>query len=150
MCATAVQPPPAFHPETHRLLAADCWTADPAVGPLLAAIDALLPVGEQLRQLSAHRPSIDRSIADEIGSLSGVTVETVRLNAWRRDLRPTGLVSRLWSELEALRSRWIAARLAAEGLDGGAIDITPWYERFQALEDEAPGVAQTWSARRCR
>ncbi|MGN6817341.1 MAG: hypothetical protein ACTHJR_01570 [Sphingomonas sp.] len=146
MSAIARQSPPCLHPETCRLLAADCWTADPAVAPLLSAIAALIPIGEQLRLLSTHRPSIDRLIADEIGSLDSVTIETGRLNIRQRDLRPNGVISLIWTELEALRSRWITARLAADGLDGDAIDIAPWYDRRQELEDEAPSLAQLWAA----
>ncbi|HEX7694603.1 MAG TPA: hypothetical protein VF409_08940 [Sphingomonas sp.] len=143
-------PSPSFHPEAERLLAAVCWTSDPAVAVLAAAIRALLSVGEQLRNLSADRPAIDHLIADEIGALQSVPVETGRVNVWHRDYRPSGAIALIWSELDALRHRWIAARLAAEGLDRVAVDITLWYNRLQQLEDDAPTLAEWWTAQASR
>jgi hypothetical protein len=98
-----------------------------------------------MRTLSADRPAIDRLIADEIGTLQGVAAETGRINVWRRAYRPTGAIALIWSELDALRHRWIAARLAAEGLDPAAPDIAPWYDRLQQLEDTAPTLAEWWT-----
>jgi hypothetical protein len=141
---------PDIYPEAERLLAADCWTADPAVAILAEAIRTLLPQGERLRALSIERPAIDRLIADEIGSLQSIPVETGRINVWQRDYRPSGTIALLWSELEVLRHRWIAARLAAEGLDQTGTDIAPWYDRLRQLEDEAPGLAEWWTVRSAR
>ena len=132
-------------PETKRLLTTGCWTADPAVAILAAAIRTLLALGERMRTLSADRPAIDRLIADEIGTLQGVAAETGRINVWQRAYRPTGAIALIWSELDALRHRWIAARLAAEGLDPAAPDIVPWYDRLQQLEDTAPTLAEWWT-----
>lgn len=142
--ATLRSPSPSVHPESERLLAADCWTSDPAVATLAAAIRALLPLAERLRSLSSERPAIDRLIADEIGSLQCASTETGRVNVWQRDYRPSGAIARIWNELEALRHRWIAARLAMEGLDR-ASDVAPWYERLQELEDEAPTLIEWWT-----
>lgn len=139
-------PSPSVHPETERLLAADCWTSDPAVAVLATAIRALLPVGACLRSLSADRPAIDHLIADEIGALPSLPVETGRINVWHRDYRPSGAIALIWTELDALRHRWIAARLAAEGLDPAAPDVAPWYDRLQQLEDAAPTLAEWWAA----
>jgi len=141
----ALQPLSDVHPESVRLLAVDCWTHDPAVAALIDAVHALIPVGEKLRDLSARRPSIDRLIADEIGAIVWEATETGRVNVWRRVPRPSGLISLIWTELENLRSRWIATRLRLEGLSPTAPDIAPWYERLQALEAEAPTVATLWS-----
>ena len=145
MHVAALLSPPLFaHPESERLLAIDCWTSDPAVGALAATIRALVTLGEAMRILSAGRPAIDRVIADEIGSLQCTSTETGRINVWQRDYRPSGAIARIWGELEALRHRWIAARLAAEGLDG-ASDVKPWYERLQQLEDAAPTLVDWWT-----
>jgi hypothetical protein len=127
------------------LLAVDCWTHDPAVAALIDAAHALIPIGEALRDLSARRPSIDRLIADEIGAVVWEAAETGRVNVWRRAQRPSGLISLIWTELESVRSRWIATRLRFEGLSPTAPDIAPWYERLQALEVEAPTVAILWN-----
>ena len=143
-------PPRSVHPETERLLAADCWTSDPAVAVLAEAIRALLPVGERLRSLSADRPAIDHLIADEIGALQSVALETGRINVWQRTYRPSGAIALIWNELDALRHRWIAARLAAEGLDPAAPDITAWYDRLQQLEDAAPSLAEWWTTQASR
>ena len=133
------------HPESVRLLAVDCWSRDPAVAALIDAAHALIPIAEALRDLSARRPSIDRLIADEIGAIVWEATETARVNVRRRAPRPSGVVSLIWTELESLRSRWIATRLQLEGLSPTAPDIAPWYERLQALEAEAPTVVALWS-----
>jgi hypothetical protein len=136
---------PDVHPESARLLAVECWTRDPAVAALIDAAHALMPIGERLRDLSARRPSIDRLIADEIGGLVWEPIETARVNVWRREPRVSGIISLMWTELESLRARWIAARLRSEGLSPTTPDIGPWYERLHALEEEAPTVAVLWS-----
>ena len=146
MSRAVLQSSPDPHPESARLLAVDCWTRDPAVVALIDAAHALIPIGEALRDLSARRPSIDRLIADEIGSVVWEAAETGRVNVWRRTPRPSGLLSLIWTELECLRSRWIATRVRLEGLSPTAPDIAPWYERSQALETVAPTVAALWSA----
>jgi hypothetical protein len=139
------QPAPAARPEDMRLLATDCWTKDTAVASLIAAARALVAVGTDLRELSAQRPPIDRLIGDEVGSLWWDSVPTGRINHWRRELRATGIVGQICTELENLRSRWIAARLSSEGLRSTTPEIGPWYERFQLLEEQAPTVADLWS-----
>lgn len=144
MSTATLQSSPEPHPESIRLLAVDCWSLDPAVAALVDAAHALIPIGEKLRDLSARRPSIDRLIADDIGAVVWEATETGRVNVWRRAPRPSGLISLIWTELESLRSRWIATRLRLEGLSPTAPDIVPWYERLQALEDEAPTVAALW------
>ena len=136
---------PRLHPETERLLATDCWTRDPAVPVLAAAIRTLLPLGERMRALSADRPAIDRLMADEIGSLRSTFSETGRINIWEPDYRPSGTIACIWNELDALRHRWIAARLAVQGPDH-SVSATSWYERLQDLEDKAPTLAQWWAA----
>ncbi len=145
MSTAALQSLSGVHPESVRLLAVDCWTHDPAVAALIGAAHALMPIGEALRDLSVRRPSIDRLIADEIGAVVWDAAETGRVNVWRRVPRPSGLISLIWTELESLRSRWIATRLRLEGFSPTAPDIAPWYERLQALEAEAPTVAALWS-----
>lgn len=144
MPVVALQSSPNIHPECERLLAVGCWTRDPAVLPLTAAMRTLVKVGEELRDLSAQRPAIDRLLADEIGSLMWDVAETGRVNVWHRELRATGIVSQICTELDSLRARWIAARLSSEGLSPTAPEIGPWYERLQALEDEAPTVTELW------
>jgi hypothetical protein len=104
-----------------------------------------MPIGESMRDLSARRPSIDRLIADEIGSFVWETAETARVNVWRREPRVSGIISVIWTELENLRARWIAARLRFEDLSPAAPDVEPWYERFQALEESAPTVTALWN-----
>jgi hypothetical protein len=128
-----------------RLLAIDCWTGDPAVAALIDAARALIPIAERLRDLCTQRPSIDRLIADEIGALVWETIETGRVNVWQREPRASGVIGAIWTELESLRARWIAARLRSEGLSPAAQDIGPWYDRLQVLELEAPAVAVLWS-----
>ena len=145
MSTAALQSSSDQHPESVRLLAVDCWTHDPAVAALIGAAHALIPIGEKLRDLSAQRPSIDRLIADEIGTVVWEATETGRVNVWRRTPRPSGLISLIWTELEGVRSRWIATRLRLEGLSPTAPDIAPWYDRLQALEAEAPTVVVLWS-----
>ena len=140
-----LQPSPDLHPESARLLAVDCWTCDPAVAALIDAARALIPIGETLRSLSTWRPSIDRLIADEIGALVWETTETGRVNVWQREPRASGVLGAIWTELESLRARWIAARLRSEGLSPAAQDIGPWYDRLQTLEEDAPTVAVLWS-----
>lgn len=135
-------------PESACLRSLDCWTDDPAAAVLFQAIRALLPVGDTLRALSAERPAIDRLIADEIGALGDVTIETGRLNVVERDLRPSGVIALLWNELDALRSRWISVRLADEGLDATAPDIGPWYDRLCELEQASPALLNYWCAGR--
>ena len=56
-----------------------------------------------------------------------------------------GVISTIWTELECLRARWIAARLRSEGFSSTAQDVGPWYDRLQALEEQAPTVAVLWS-----
>ena len=141
----AVQSSPDLHPESARLLAVDCWTRDPAVAALIDAAHALIPIGERLRDWCIRRPSIDRLIADEIGALVWETIETGRINVCQREPRASGVVGTIWTELESLRARWIAARLRFEGFSPAAQDIGPWYDRLQALEQEAPAVAVLWS-----
>lgn len=139
-----LQSPSDSHPESVRLLSVNCWTLDPAVAVLIDAAHGLVPIGEKLRDLSVRRPSIDRLIADDIGAVVWEAAETGRVNVWRRAPRPSGLISLIWTELESLRSRWIATRLRFEGFSPTASDILPWYERLQALEAEAPTVAILW------
>ncbi len=141
----AVQPLPELHPESVRLLAVDCWSGDPAVAALIDAARALIPVAETLRDLCTRRPSIDRLIADEIGALVWETIETGRVNVWQREPRASGVIGAIWIELESLRARWIAARLQSEELSPAAQNIGQWYDRLQALEEEAPTVAAVWS-----
>jgi len=141
----AFQPSPDLHPESARLLGVDCWTRDPAVAALIEAARALIPIAERLRDLCATRPSIDRLIADEIGALFWEAIETGRINVWQRESRASGIIGAIWTELESLRARWIAARLRSEGLSPAAQDVGPWYDRLQALEEEAPAVAVLWS-----
>jgi len=141
----ALQSFPDFHPENVRLLAIDCWTGDPAVAALIDAARALIPIAERLRDLCTQRPSLDRIIADEIGALFWETTETGRINVCQREPRASGVVGTIWTELESLRARWIAARLQFEGLSPAAQDIGPWYDRLQVLEEEAPAVAVLWS-----
>ena len=145
MPPAAVQSSPDLHPESARLLAVDCWTRDPAVAALIDAAHALIPIGERLRDWCTRRPSIDRLIADEIGALVWETIETGRINVCQREPRASGVVGTIWTELESLRARWIAARLQFEGFSPAAQDIGPWYDRLQALEEEAPAVAVLWS-----
>jgi hypothetical protein len=145
--SAALQPSPDLHPENVRLLAIDCWTGDPAVAALIDAARALIPIAERLRDLCTQRPSVDRLIADEIGALVWEPIETGRINVWQREPRASGVVGAIWTELESLRTRWIAARLRSEGLSPAAQDIGPWYDRLQALEEEAPAVAVLWSNR---
>lgn len=145
MPPAAVQPSPDLHPESARLLAVDCWTRDPAAAVLIDAAQALIPIGERLRDWCTRRPSIDRLIADEIGGLVWETIETGRINVWRREPRASGVVGAIWTELESLRARWIAVRLRSEGFSPAAQDVKPWYDRLQALEDETPTVAGLWS-----
>lgn len=59
--------------------------------------------------------------------------------------RASGVISTIWTELECLRARWIAARLRSEGFSSTAQDVGPWYDRLQALEEQAPTVAVLWS-----
>jgi hypothetical protein len=143
----AVQPSPDLHPESVRLLAIDCWTDDLAVATLIDAAHALIPIGERLRDLCTRRPSIDRLISDEIGVLVWEAIETGRINVCQREPRASGVIGAIWTELESLRTRWIAARLRSEGLSPAAQDIGPWYDRLQALEEEAPAVGVLWSNR---
>lgn len=145
MPPAAVQPSPDLHPESARLLAVDCWTRDPAVAVLIDAAQALIPIGERLRDWCTRRPSIDRLIADEIGGLVWETIETGRINVWRREPRASGVVGAIWTELESLRARWIAVRLRSEGFSPAAQHVEPWYDRLQALEEETPTVAGLWS-----
>ena len=145
MPPAAFQPSPDLHPESARLLGVDCWTRDPAVAALIEAARALIPIAERLRDLCATRPSIDRLIADEIGALFWEAIETGRINVWQRESRASGIIGAIWTELESLRARWIAARLRSEGLSPAAQDVGPWYDRLQALEEEAPAVAVLWS-----
>lgn len=147
MPSAALQPSPDLHPENVRLLAIDCWTGDPAVAALIDAARALIPIAERLRDLCTQRPSVDRLIADEIGALVWEPIETGRINVWQREPRASGVIGAIWTELESLRTRWIAARLRSEGLSPAAQDIGPWYDRLQALEEEAPAVAVLWSNR---
>lgn len=147
MPPAAVQPSPDLHPESVRLLAIDCWTDDLAVATLIDAAHALIPIGERLRDLCTRRPSIDRLISDEIGVLVWEAIETGRINVCQREPRASGVIGAIWTELESLRTRWIAARLRSEGLSPAARDIGPWYDRLQALEEEAPAVAVLWSNR---
>jgi len=140
----ALQLSPDLHPESVRLLAIDCWTGDPAVAALIDAARALIPIAERLRDLCTRRPSVDRLIADEIGALVWESIETGRVNVWQREPRASGVIGAIWTELESLRTRWIAARLQFEGLSPAAQDIGPWYDRLQALEEEAPTVAMLW------
>ncbi len=147
MPSAALQPSPDLHPENVRLLAIDCWTGDPAVAALIDAARALIPIAERLRDLCTQRPSVDRLIADEIGALVWEPIETGRINVWQREPRASGVVGAIWTELESLRTRWIAARLRSEGLSPAAQDIGPWYDRLQALEEEAPAVGVLWSNR---
>lgn len=128
-----------------RLLAADCWTGDPAVAALVDAARTLIPVAERLRDLCTRRPSVDRLIADEIGALVWDAIETGRVNVWQPEPRASGVIGAIWTELESLRARWIAVRLRSEGLSPGAPDVRPWYDRLQALEEEVPTVAMLWS-----
>jgi len=141
----ALQPSSDVHPESMRLLAIDCWTGDPAVAALIDAARALIPIAERLRDLCTQRPSIDRLIADEIGALVWETIETGRVNVWQREPRASGAVAAIWTELESLRARWIAARLRSEGFSPATQDVGPWYDRLQALEEEAPTVVVLWS-----
>lgn len=144
MPPAALQLSPDLHPESVRLLAIDCWTGDPAVAALIDAARALIPIAERLRDLCTRRPSVDRLIADEIGLLVWETIETGRVNVWRREPRASGVIGAIWTELESLRTRWIAARLRFEGFSPAAQDIGPWYDRLQALEEGAPTVAMLW------
>ena len=98
-----------------------------------------------MRLLSADRPAIARLIADEIGSLRSVAVENGRINVWRRDYRASGTIALIWSELDALRHRWIAARLGVEGLECSASEMCSWYDRLQELEDQALTLAEWWT-----
>jgi hypothetical protein len=141
----ALQPSPDLHPECVRLLAADCWTRDPAVAALIESARALIPIAERLRDLCTRRPSVDRLIADEIGAIVWEPVETGRINVCRREPRASGVIGAIWTELESLRARWIAARLRSEGFSPAAQDVGPWYDRLQVLEEEAPAVAVLWS-----
>jgi len=141
----AFQPSPDLHPESVRLLAVDCWTHDPAVAALIDAARALIPIAERLRDLCSWRPSVDRLIADEIGALVWEAIETGRVNIWQREPQASGVIGAIWTELESLRARWIATRLQSEGLSPAARDFEPWYDRLQALEEEAPTVAVLWS-----
>lgn len=145
MPPAALQPSPDRHPESARLLEVDCWTGDPAVTALIDAARALVPIAERLRDLCTWRPSVDRLIADEIGSLVWEASETGRVNVCRREARASGVISTIWTELECLRARWIAARLRSEGFSSTAQDVGPWYDRLQALEEQAPTVAVLWS-----
>ena len=144
MPPAALQPSPDPHPESVRLLAIDCWTGDPAVAALIDAARALIPIAERLRDLCTRRPSVDHLIADEIGLLVWETIETGRVNVWQREPRASGVIGAIWTELESLRTRWIAVRLQFEGFSPAAQDIGPWYDRLQALEEEAPTVAMLW------
>ncbi|HWU74581.1 MAG TPA: hypothetical protein VN137_13930 [Sphingomonas sp.] len=145
MPSAALQPSPDLHPESVRLLAVDCWTHDPAVAALIDAARALIPIAEMLRDLCTTRPSIDRLIADEVGALFWEAIETGWVNVWQREPRASGVIGAIWTELESLRARWIAARLRSEGFSPAARDVEPWYDRLQALEEEAPTVAMLWS-----
>lgn len=145
MPPAALQPSPDLHPECVRLLAADCWTRDPAVAALIESARALIPIAERLRDLCTRRPSIDRLIADEIGAIVWEPIEMGRINVWQREPRASGVVGAIWTELESLRARWIAARLRSEGFSPAAQDVGPWYDRLQVLEEEAPAVAVLWS-----
>lgn len=144
MPPAALPPSPDLHPESVRLLAIDCWTGDPAVAALIDAARALIPIAERLRDLCTRRPSVDRLIADEIGALVWESIETGRVNVWQREPQASGVIGAIWTELESLRTRWIAARLRFEGFSPAAQDIGPWYDRLQALEEEAPTVAMLW------
>ena len=145
MPPAALQSPPGVHPESARLLAVDCWTGDPAVAALIDAARALIPVAETLRDLCTRRPSVDRLIADEIGALVWEATEMGRVNVWRREPRASGVIGAIWIELESLRTRWIHARLQSEELSPTTQNIGQWYDRLQALEEEAPTVAVVWS-----
>lgn len=145
MPPAALQSFPDCHPESVRLLAFGCWTGDLAVAALIDAARALIPIAERLRDLCTQRPSLDRMIADEIGALIWETIETGWINVWQREPRASGVIGAIWTELESLRARWIAARLQFEGFSPAAQDIGPWYDRLQALEQEAPAVAVLWS-----
>lgn len=147
MSIAALQPLSRSQSETERLAAVGCWTDDPAIAPLMTAIRALIPVGEMLRELSAQRPSVDRLVSDEIGSLMRVVVETGRVHVWQCELRPTGIIAQIWTELDALRRRWITARLHAEGLESRMTEVGPWYDRLQELEDQAPTVTDLWNGK---
>jgi hypothetical protein len=143
--ATAALNTQPLHPETQRLLDAQNWTDDAAVKPLFSAIAALLPVGETLRELSASRPSINRCCGDDIGGLTVVSEMTGRVNEWQNRLRPSGAVASIWEELDALRSRWISARLTVEGLRSDMRDDR-WFDRKTELEDAAVTVDAAWAA----
>lgn len=135
-----------LHPETVRLLDTSKWTDDAAVKPLFTAIAALIPIGETLRELSANRPAINRCCGDDIGGLSPVTEMTGRVNEWQTRLRPSGAVASIWEELDALRSRWIDARLTAEGLRSDMADYQRWFDRRSELGDDADTVDAAWVA----
>jgi len=142
----ALQSSPGLPPENARLLAIECWTGDPAVAALIDAARALIPIAEGLRDVCTRRPAVDRLIADEIGALIWEPVETGRVNVWQREPRASGVIGAIWTELESLRARWIAARLQREGFSSTAHDVGPWYDRLQALEEEVPTVAVLWSS----
>lgn len=143
--ATAALTTQPLHPETQRLIDAQNWTDDAAVKPLFSAIAALLPVGEQLRELSAGRPSINRCVADDIGGLSQVIEMGSGMHDHVTRVRPSGAVASIWEELDALRSRWINARLTVEGLRSDMRDDR-WFDRKTELEDAAVTVDAAWAA----
>lgn len=141
--ATAFKP--TVHPETQRLLDLPTWTADPAVPVLFGAIRTLQPVADALADLSASRPSINRCVADELGRLTTTRVDTGRFGtADEIKTVGTGAIGLIWDELDALRSRWISARLTAEGLRSGMPDFQRWFDRRAELEDAAVPVAGAW------
>lgn len=138
---------PQLHPETERYLGFATWTADPAVKTLFSAIKALAPVGETLADLSANRPSINRCVADEIGRLTTSHYDTGRFGTlYGVKTVGTGAIGLIWDELDELRSRWIEARLTAEGLRSDMGDFQKWFDRKTELSDEAVPVDAAWVA----
>jgi hypothetical protein len=136
-----------LHPEAARQLALPTWTADPAVKPLFSAIRTLQPVAETLADLSADRPSINRCVADELGRLTTRHYDTGRFGV-PDEVKTvgTGVIGSIWDELDALRQRWIDARLTSEGLRSDMADFQRWFDRREQLSDEALPVGGAWVA----
>lgn len=136
-----------LHPEAARQLALPTWTADPAAKTLFSAIRTLQPVAETLAELSANRPSINRCVADELGRLTTTHYDTGRFGTPDGvKTVGTGVIGMIWDELEALRQRWIDARLTVDGLRSDMVDFQRWFDRREQLSDEALPVGGAWVA----
>lgn len=123
------------------------WDADPRVKQMFGFLREMTALHHRMTEVANDDPATGiRSVASEIGSVTGLYVTDHERGGMRYEVRANGgAASELWRILAERRDAWIDAQLQDEGFPHYAWSDAK-FERRGELADLAGTVEAAWLA----